>query len=156
MSARELAAPRIETGRAMLLAGLAGRYDDATRDQIPQLWQRFGPYIDRVPGQIGVAAYGVCGHFDAGGFDYMAAVEVAGFIDVPRELKHWTLPRQRYAMFRHEAHVATLCETFDAIYSVWLPSSGHEPAGTHVERYGAEFDPTTGLGGVDVWIALKG
>ena len=39
----------------------------------------------------------------------------------------------------------------------WLPESGHEVADApDFERYGPEFDPTTGNGGLEVWVPLKG
>jgi predicted transcriptional regulator YdeE len=53
-------APRFENGRAMLIAGVVGRYGNENRAQIPDLWQRFGPrYFGRVPGLVDKKAYGV-------------------------------------------------------------------------------------------------
>jgi AraC family transcriptional regulator len=43
----------------------------------------------------------------------------------------------------------------------WLPRSGHEVAHVVVdapdffERYGEDFDPKTGMGGIEVWIPIK-
>ena len=47
-----------------------------TVQRIPLLWQRFGPHIGSVPGQIGYTTYGVMEDGDDDGFDYAAAVEV--------------------------------------------------------------------------------
>ncbi|WP_227699737.1 GyrI-like domain-containing protein [Raoultella ornithinolytica] len=42
------------------------------------------------------------------------------------------------------------------MWSKWLPESGHEAAdAANFERYGAEFDPRTGTGGLEIWIPLK-
>jgi AraC family transcriptional regulator len=43
-----------------------------------------------------------------------------------------------------------------AIFSDWLPTSGHQAAAAPVlERYGPEFDPRTGAGGFDIYVPLK-
>jgi AraC family transcriptional regulator len=44
---------------------------------------------------------------------------------------------------------------------MWLPESGHEivrgtaDAPNFFERYSEEFDPRTGMGGMEVWIPIK-
>src|SRR5271169_1205828 len=75
-------APRFESGRAMQIAGLGGRFGNHNRAQIPALWQRFGPqYFGRVPGQVDRKSYGVCWNMDlAGNVDYLAGVEVSSFV----------------------------------------------------------------------------
>ena len=58
-------APRFVEGKAMLVAGLGGRYDDSNRAEIPDLWRRFGPrFFGRTPGQVDKRAYGVCSNMD--------------------------------------------------------------------------------------------
>jgi hypothetical protein len=47
-------------GFACFFAGLSGHYTSETLKDIPAQWQRFGPYIGTLPGQIGRVAYGVC------------------------------------------------------------------------------------------------
>jgi AraC family transcriptional regulator len=44
--------------------------------------------------------------------------------------------------------------------SEWLPTSGYEAATSpgapdFFERYTEEFDPRTGMGGIEVWIPIK-
>jgi len=51
---------RFEERGPLLIAGLASRYTASTLDDLPPLWQRFSVHIDRIPGQVGRAAYGVC------------------------------------------------------------------------------------------------
>ena len=47
--------------------------------------------------------------------------------------------------------------TFSAIWSKWLPESGHKPADAPVlERYGPEFNPVNGTGGFEIWIPIEG
>ncbi|PYT97708.1 MAG: hypothetical protein DMG38_18645 [Acidobacteria bacterium] len=57
-------------------------------------------------------------------------------------------------------NVSKLHETCDAI-SKWLPDSGYQPAAADAEtpaffeRYSEEFDPQTGMGGIEVWVPIK-
>jgi len=67
-----LAPPRFENGKPLLVAGLGERYTCETSAGIPALWQRFQPHIGNIPGQVGGTAYGVCCNTDdAGNFDYI-------------------------------------------------------------------------------------
>src|SRR5262249_28317625 len=93
-----IAAPRFETGKAMLVAGVSERISADNSAVIPALWHRFHQDVQDFPGRIGTVAYGVCCNGDdAGNFDYIAGVEVADFSDLPREFSRVRLPEQRYA-----------------------------------------------------------
>jgi AraC family transcriptional regulator len=153
-----LAAPRFETGKALLIAGLGARYTSQNSQAIPSQWQRFGPHIGHIPGQVGITAYGVCCNFDEDGtFEYIAGVEVARFADLPESFRTLRVPERRYAVFSHREHISAIRATHFAIWSKWLPESGHEVADApNFERYGPEFDPQTGTGLVEIWVPLKG
>ncbi|RUU25112.1 AraC family transcriptional regulator [Mesorhizobium sp. M6A.T.Ce.TU.016.01.1.1] len=150
--------PRFETSRPFLIAGLGERYSCETSAGIPMLWQRFGPFIGNIPGEIGDVAYGVCVNGDdAGNFDYIAGVEVSDFSDLPREFSRARVPAQKYAVFAHRDHISTIRRTVNTIWNKWLPASGHEIADApEFERYGPEFDPRSGNGGLEIWIPVKG
>ena len=149
--------PRFENGRPLLIVGLGERYTCESSKAIPSQWQRFGPYIDNIPGQIGKVAYGVCCNSDeAGNFDYICGVEVSDFNDVPAEFARLRIAPQRYAVFRHRDHISSIRRTVNTIWNKWLPESGHEVADApDFERYDESFDPRTGNGGLEVWIPLK-
>lgn len=153
-----LTPPRFEQGRAMLIAGLAERYSCNDGAGIPAQWQRFLPEMGHVPGQQGDAAYGVCcNQDDEGNFDYIAGVAVCDFSALPAHLARLRIPAQRYAVFRHERHISEIRRTVHTIWSQWLPESGHQAADApNFERYGPEFDGRTGMGGLEIWIPLKG
>ena len=150
--------PRFENGKAMLIAGLSERFDCANPSGIPALWQRFNPHVGHVPHETGKASYGICYNTDdAGNMDYLVGVEVTDYSDLPPELQRLRLPAQRYAVFTHRDHVATIRSTLHTIFSQWLPSSGHTLADSPVlERYDARFSPLTGMGGFEIWMPLKG
>jgi AraC family transcriptional regulator len=153
----ELAPPRFETTPGPVrFVGLSERYNCQAVDGIPDQWQRFAPHIGRIPGQKGMVAYGVCHNFDGEGFfEYVCAVEVTGPAEPPRGLISLEVGPQKYAVFTHRGHIAGIRFTFAAIWNTWFPESGHKaaPAAT-LERYGPEFNPATGLGGVEIWVPV--
>jgi predicted transcriptional regulator YdeE len=153
----QLAPPRFEPKKEMLIAGLNGSYTFETRVEIPSQWAEFAPQIGRVPGQVDGAAYGVCWNYRPGqGFDYLSGVEVGDVSGLPSEFHHVRLPANRYAVFTHDKHVSSIPDTIDAIYKRWLPNSDHQAAEAPCfERYGRSFDPKTGTGGIEIWVPLK-
>jgi AraC family transcriptional regulator len=149
-------APRFEDSRAMLLAGLRQhhKFDEAAAG-IPAQWQRFLA-LD-LP-MDGVPTYGVmCGTDQAERrFEYMCAVEVPSFESVRADIGRMRIPAQHYAVFTHKGHVATLRQTWDAIWSQWLPTSGFRPASTpDFERYDERFNPMTGEGVIEIWFPVE-
>lgn len=153
----DLPPPRIEQGRALLIAGLTGRYGCEGAGGVPAQWQRFGEHIGHIPGQLGDVAYGVVlNSDDLGDFDYVSGVEAADVSDLPDGFVSVRIPPHLYAVFHHAEHVSTIRRTMHAIYSQWLPESAYEPADApFFERYGPEFDPRTGEGGLEAWIPVK-
>jgi AraC family transcriptional regulator len=151
-----LEAPHFEAGRALLIAGLGVRYTFETSQGIPEQWQRFAPYIDNIPDQIGRVAYGVCCNSDGtGSFKYVADVEVASFAGVPEEFSGVCIAAQCYTVFSHRAHIAALRATVYTIWSQWLPASGHTIVDApDFERYDERFDARTGLGTIEIWLPI--
>ena len=152
-----LEAPRFQTGRPLLVAGIAERYSTENGAGIPGQWQRFHQSVANIPGRIGKVAYGVCCNGDdAGNYDYIAGVEVSDFSDLPREFSRVRIPEARYAVFSHRDHISTIRRTIDTIWNDWLPASGLKAADApNFERYDENFDSLTGNGGLEVWIPVK-
>jgi len=157
----QLEPPRFESGKALLIAGLHSRYTAETMHNLPTQWQRLAPHIGKIAGQIGRATYGMCWQArDGGGIEYLSGVEVSGFAGLPTEFTVVSIPAQRYAVFSHRGHVSELYQTCDAI-SKWFPEFGYQCAGggadgaDFFERYTEEFDPRTGMGGMEVWVPIK-
>jgi AraC family transcriptional regulator len=155
----QLEAPRFENGKPLVIAGLRSRYTGKTMNSIPAQWGRFAPHIGKIPGQVGPAAYGACWNF-ADGIDYLTGVEISSSSSLPGDFSVVTIPAQKYAVFPHREHVSKLRETLEAI-DKWLRGSGLEAASgsaetpSFFERYSEEFDPRTGMGGMEVWIPIK-
>lgn len=148
---------RFEDGRRLLIAGLTERYrPEDSAVGIPGQWQRFSRYFGRIAGQVGQVAYGISsGTDEAGSMDYLCGFEVADFSSMPRNFGRLCIAAQRYAVFSHRDHIASIRYTWDSIWNAWLPGSGHEAADALCfERYGESFDPRTGSGGVELWVPI--
>jgi AraC family transcriptional regulator len=148
--------PRIECGKAMLIAGLMQHFAFDALGGLPFLWQRARPLLGTIPGQVGNVAYGACYNTDDAGFDYIAGAEVASETGLPPDLATLRLTPQRYAVFTHAEHVSTVRGTFMAIFNEWLPRLGFQSADAAVfERYDERFDSRTGTGGFELWIPIR-
>lgn len=153
----EIAAPRFEYGKAMLVAGLGERISQESSAGIPGLWQRFHQQMQGLPGRVGPLAYGVCCNGDdAGNFDYIAGVEVVDFSGLPREFSRVRIPAQRYVVFTHAEHISSIRRTVNTIWNRWLPASGHLVADApNFERYDEKFDSVSGNGGLEIWVPIR-
>jgi AraC family transcriptional regulator len=149
--------PRLVDGKTLLIAGISQRYDNQSSANIPAQWQKFTPHIGHIPGQVARTTYGVlCNSDDTGNIDYICGVEVAEFSTLPPELAHIRIAPQRYAVFAHRDHIATIRSTWHTIWNDWLPSYGYRVVDApDFERYGEEFDPHTGNGGLEIWIPIQ-
>jgi AraC family transcriptional regulator len=152
-----LNALRFEPGREMAMAGLKRSYRFEDRSKIPLQWESFAPSIGKVPGQVGKVAYGVCLNYRAGqGFDYLSGVEVKDGAKLPPEFATVRLPAQGYAVFTHPHHVSAIATTVDKIWNSWVPQCGLKiKQSPWFERYTAEFDPQSGMGGMEICIPIE-
>jgi AraC family transcriptional regulator len=86
----------------------------------------------------------------------IAGIEVADFSDLPREFARVRIPEARYAVFTHAEHISTIRRTVNTIWNAWLPISGMKAADApNFERYDEKFDPSTGNGGLEIWIPVR-
>jgi AraC family transcriptional regulator len=155
-SSPSLAAPRLIQSGALLLFGLAQRCPGVGDPAIPALWNRFLPHLGHVQGQVGNVAYGaIYNADDSGNYDYICGVAVSEFPVHPAEFTRLRIPPQNYAVFEHRGHVSDIASTWKAIWEQGL--AGLQASdGPAFERYGEQFDGRTGLGGVEIWVPVKG
>src|SRR5262245_61451289 len=118
-----LKAPRFETSKPLLVAGIPERCPHENGGPgIPNQWPPFHQKVGDIPDRVGKVAYGVCCNGDdSGNFDYIAGVEVADFSDLPREFARVRIPEQKYAVFTHAEHISTIRRTVHTIWNHWLP-----------------------------------
>lgn len=157
-----LDAPRFVSHPPLTIAGLRLRKLGDPALELPALWQRFGPFIGRVPHQVPGVAFGVCMQSDssAKSVDYVAGCEVTEVDDLPAEFSQVVIPAQRYAVFVHGGIAAQIQHTVQAIFHEWLPQSncvamqaGDDRVG-FFERYGPGFDPQRGSGDIELWVPI--
>jgi AraC family transcriptional regulator len=152
--------PVVEDRPALRIAGMGSHFTFKTMDTIPHLWQRFGPYIPELEYDGPAPVFGVTGPMPEGsdGFDYFAAAPLPKGKDLLPGLSEMTIPAGTYARFRHEGHISQIRATCGAVYETGMPALGRDPDTTwfsFVEYYGPDFEPSTGLGTVEIWVKLK-
>ncbi|MFK7906039.1 MAG: GyrI-like domain-containing protein [Chitinophagales bacterium] len=112
---------------------------------IPKLWQEFDPYIHKIPNRVNIEqCFGLEVYTDSfmktKQWHYMTAVEVSSLENIPIFASARTLPPNRYAVFTHKGLVSNISQTFDYIYSTWLPNSDYEIAAPYdFEFYDERF-----------------
>ena len=151
-----LAPPRIERAEGLLIFGITQRYANGQQAAIPSQWGRFAPHLGHLEKQVGATAYGVCFNIDeAGGFDYLCRVEVRSTPERPADFSVLRIPAQTYAVFEHRGHVSSIQATWGAIWERGLAAAGCQAVkGPLLEKYGENFDGSTGLGGFEIWIPI--
>jgi len=157
VNTQALSKPRIETLPPKLMAGIVQRYECSAPAAIPSQWQRFSQYLGSIPGQLGQDAYGICYNFDdEGKFDYMSAVEIKEGGQLPFGLVQLSLPEQKYAVFSHAGHISEIRSVMSSIWNHGIADAGLQAdTSPTLEVYRPQFNPTTGNGGFEVWIAIR-
>ncbi len=138
----EIMQPQFVSKPAFTVVGFRIR-TQAKSPEIPQLWDQFVPRIGEIQeGSEPYVSYGLMDNFDfqRGEMDYMAGNPVAKIDTVPAGMTSWNVPANTYVVF--ETSIPKIGETFDHIFSTWLPTSGYQQvAGPYFERYGEDFSP---------------
>ena len=155
----DLDPPRFVDGEEMLIAGIGRRHHTRSVPAgVCAQRRRFELLLHRVPNRVGATALGVrCNADDQGNLDYICGVEVADLSRMPAEFHRVRIAAQRYAVFTHDGNVSGVRSSFHAIWNCWLPQSGCEIVDApDFERYGEDFDPATGEGGLEIWVPVRG
>lgn len=145
----------MEEGKALVIAGVQGRYSKATIGDIPKLWELFDSCVNDIEKRVGGVNYGVCYNAKHGEFDYLAGVEVPAKGDVASNFQSIEIPAHRYAVFPHYGPVQALAQTYERIMFEWLPGSGYKVVGADFERYSDNFNGKNGTGSVEIWIPIN-
>lgn len=149
--------PQYREREAFTVAGFTMICDEANKNQIPLLWQRFAPHIGSVPGQFGAETFGVCYNMDreSGAFTYMAGAPT-NQPDACAEFERCAIPAARYAVFTHHGSLSHIHETVGYIFGEWLPASGHVLADSpDFECYDERFDPVADAGQLEYWVPIS-
>ena len=149
--------PTFKSGPQITIAGLNQTYTMETRVGIPQQWERFVPTAMSIPDMKGTNFYGVSWNTTLDcRFDYLTGLEVTSIKKLPSDFTSVTLEPCRYAIFAHTSHVSAIPKTLETIWSKWVPECGLKIAKAPCfERYTSEFNPGTGMGGMEIWVPLE-
>jgi AraC family transcriptional regulator len=154
-----LAPPRLVTEGVIRVVGLHEPLGPEPWLQIPDLWRRFTPFMQAIPHHrpgMPLAISADIADTDDSCIDYWTALEVTRFGDIPPELSRRELSAQTYAVFDHPGHVSSLPRTYAAIWNEALGNAGlaaRDAPG--LERHKPAFSPSTGEGGVEIWIPVS-
>src|SRR5262245_59205325 len=120
--AAQLPAPLVREEGPFLMAGIREFRTFSERAGIPGQWQRFGPHIGHMPGQIGDDAYVICLAPSSGeeGFDYLTGVAVRSLDELPEGLSGVRISRRRYAIFHHRDHISKVGVTCADCSGNWM------------------------------------
>jgi AraC family transcriptional regulator len=152
---------KIVTKETFKIIGLR-YYGENKNQEIQQLWNVFLPRLESIKSRINQSvSYGICypveGENNDAAFEYIAAVEVSDFDDLPAEMVGRTIPAQKYAVFTHKGPVDKILETYQAIYAVWQPKSGCQlKKAPDFEYYDERFNPDNPeVSELDIYIPVK-
>lgn len=149
--------PKFEQQGRMLVVGLSATFSFDDTTGIPGQWQRFMARSEEIQRPSQDIPIGLGQVPDAEGqFRYLCGIEVTEFDDIPLGLEAAVVAPSHYAVFEHNGHVSTLYDTYAAIWNEALLEAGCSVADAAViERHNAGFDPSTGEGGLTLWIPLS-
>lgn len=151
----QLQEPRFEKAGQLRLVGISRHYTFDKLAEIPNQWQSFAPAIEHIAPDMNSVTYGVVYNPADESFDYLSGVELPAGAETPVNMYRLDISAQTYAIFKHPGHVANVRVTCDAIWSEWLPQSNVDVLeAPWFERYGLNFDPQTGEGGLEIWIPV--
>lgn len=135
--------------------------------EIGQLWNEFIPKMGDIKQAVGDhKSYGICEPLEENledvdfdnpnDFRYLAGLAVHDKDPVPEGMEVWDVTHKKYAVFTHIGSVETLGDTYKAIYSEWIPSSGYQVAFTYdFELYDDAFKPGDSSSKMYIYIPIK-
>jgi AraC family transcriptional regulator len=134
--------------------------DNRTRD----LWKSFMPRRKEVKNYIGTELYSIqrydplyFNNFNPNAdFEKWAAVEVTDFNVVPDQMETILLPGGLYAVFIHIGAAGKGQETFNYIFTAWLPGSDYTLDNRpHFEILGEKYKNDDPESEEEIWIPVR-
>ncbi len=154
--------PRFETKAAFRVVGISCQ-NTMKQNSIPALWNDFNQRLcGKVPGAENFEhALGICFYDpevemnEDTPFTYMACLEYPEDLPTPEGLQSRNLSTADYAVFVHKGTLDTLSDTYDAIYSQWLPNSEYRRGNSDdLELYGKDFEYGSPDSIMEIWVPI--
>ena len=100
-------------------------------NELYELWDRFSKVISEIPNRSNTdMCYGIVNPFSTkmedGEMEYVAAVEVDNFNNVPEGMVSIEIPESHYAIFTHKGHIRNFMDTIKFVFGQWLPNSDYK------------------------------
>lgn len=155
--------PRIEQLRGKKLAGKRMTMSLAA-NRTGELWRSLMPRRREITNNIGADLYSLQiypeKYFEAFDprreFEKWALVEVRDFSGLPDGLEPFSLPGGLYAVFLHRGPASQGPETFEYIFTNWLPRSKYVLDNRpHFEILGAKYKNEDPDSEEEIWIPVK-
>jgi AraC family transcriptional regulator len=148
---------RLARRETLHLVGLEAPFTVATSAQIGGLWRQFMLRPVDIPHAINQPPVGLSTlQCDIGSFLYLCAMQVTEPVAPPEGMVLRSVPPAEYAVFRHAGPVTSIAETYARIFAAFpVPGRRQAVPGACLELFLPKFDPATGEGGVEIWIALE-
>ena len=148
--------PDLIESESVRVLGLSEHCSRDSTITIPAQWQRFTPYMTGIADRFDRISIGVIYAADDGGqFKYICGVEVARFGEYSSALKRLEIPPRTHAVFQHRGHISAVRETYFAIWNRALVELDRTVVDAPIiERHNPTFDPSSGDGGIAIWIPL--
>ncbi|MGM1044993.1 MAG: AraC family transcriptional regulator [Bacillota bacterium] len=150
--------PRIILNKTFHVVGLKQIVNPGS-DSIGTLWAAFHVRRSEIECPSSTDAWlGLCEYMpditDESDFTYTACIEVYDFNNIPNGMTIKTVQCSKYAVFTHRGSLNDLKKTYNYIYGVWLPESGHELAELDTMEY-YDYRASGSDSEFDIYIPVK-
>jgi AraC family transcriptional regulator len=154
--------PRIETAKEKKLVGKRLKMSFANYN-IAELWRSFNLRRQEITNNltsdlISLAIFQPTPFSDfkpTNEFERWAAIEVANFDNLPKEMETFVLPSGLYAIFDYKGS-STDNSIFQYIFGTWLPSSDYVlDDRPHIEVLGDKYKNNDPTSEEEIWIPIK-
>ena len=155
--------PRIETLTEKKLIGKRITMS-LSNNKTVELWRSFMPRRKEIENNIGTNLYSMqiydplyFSNFDFNAdFEKWATIEVINFDKVPDEMDTFTITSGLYAVFTYKGDMTLAAQTFQYIFTTWLPNSEYilddRP---HFEILGEKYKNNDPTSEEEIWIPIQ-
>jgi AraC family transcriptional regulator len=135
-----------------------------SNNKTPELWKSFMPRRKEIENNIGTNLYSMqiydpfyFSNFDSNAnFEKWATIEVTDFDKVPDEMDTFTISSGLYAVFTYKGDMRLAPQTFQYIFTTWLPNSDYildnRP---HFEILGEKYKNNDPTSEEEIWIPIQ-
>lgn len=152
--------PRFEDSQNMLMAGIRRQHNYGEAAQTIET--QWGEFVDFTPlkNQLGRENYGImCANYpQLQTFEYMTAVQVRNFDDLPADFDRLIVEINRYAVFTLDMKNYSISDGWQYIWNDWLPRSGYigDDDAPEYEKYLKGVGPIANIAAIELWYPIKG